>query len=141
MTLTRPCNNCPFRTDVKPYIRGDRAAEIADAITRRQGTFSCHKTVDHGEGREDDDDGDGNHIPSADEQHCAGALIVLEKINQPNQLMRIYERLHSYDRTKLDMTAPVYDSLTAFVQAHRRRSSHAVPNQARRRRRDSVHRG
>jgi len=122
MTMTRPCDNCPFRTDVTPYIRGDRAAEIADAITRRQGTFSCHKTIDHDD--EEDDEAAGNHIPSKDEQHCAGALIMLEHMEQPNQLMRIYERLQAYDRSKLDMAAPVYTSARAFIAAHRRRSSH-----------------
>ena len=119
MTMTAPCSHCPFRTDVTPYLRADRAREIADGLTRLQGTFSCHKTVDTDD---DDDDDDEPHIPSADEQHCAGALIMLEHMNQPNQLMRIYERLRGYDRSKLDMTAPVYRSTTAFVKAHRRRA-------------------
>ena len=130
MTLTRPCNNCPFRTDVTPYIRHERAEEIADAITRRQGTFSCHKTIDHDD--EEDDEAAGNHVPSKDEQHCAGALIMLEHMDQPNQLMRIYERLRAYDRTKLDMTSPVYTSARAFIAAHRRRSTRASTSTTRR---------
>lgn len=129
MTLTRPCGNCPFRTDVTPYIRGARAVEIADAITRRQGTFSCHKTVNHNDDEGDEgDEAAGNHIPTAEEQHCAGALIMLEHMEQPNQLMRIYERLRAYDRTKLDMTSPVYTTARAFITAHRRRDRESAPS-------------
>jgi hypothetical protein len=39
--------------------------------------------------------------------HCAGALIFLEKREEPHQMMRICERLGMYDRTKLNMNANV----------------------------------
>lgn len=120
MTLTAPCDNCPFRTDVQPYLQPARAREIAQMLTTLQGTFSCHKTTRVADDDDDDDDG-STHIPTATEQHCAGALIMLEHMQQPNQLMRIYERIGGYDRTKLKMTAPVYRSTAAFVTAHRQR--------------------
>jgi hypothetical protein len=43
-------------------------------------------------------------------QHCAGALILLEKLEQPTNSMRVAERLGMYDRRELDMDAPVFDS-------------------------------
>lgn len=52
----------------------------------------------------------GTIVPTKDSQHCAGALIFLEKIEEPHQMMRICERLGMYDRTKLDMDAPVFES-------------------------------
>lgn len=96
--LVSPCKECPFRTDVEPYLLPERAEEICDALERGQ-TFSCHKTNDYS----------GEDVrETSDSQHCAGALIMLEKMEMPNQMMRIAERLRIYDRTKLRMDAPVY---------------------------------
>jgi hypothetical protein len=47
--------------------------------------------------------------PKDKSPHCAGALIFLEKLDSPHQMMRICERIGYYDRTKLDMTAPVVE--------------------------------
>ena len=114
--LTTPCKDCPFRTDIKPFLTKARAREIFNAITRKQQTFSCHKTVAYA----DDDDESDSYVPSTKEQHCAGALILLEKLEMPNQLMRISERFGGYDRNKLKMDAPVFDSGPAFVKAQQR---------------------
>ena len=109
--LHTPCKDCPFRTDVKPYLRPDRVMEICANIIERQQTFACHKTTEHDE--------DGDPIHSNDEQHCAGALVFLERLERPNQLMRIAERFGQYDRRKLDMTAPVYRTPTEMARAQR----------------------
>lgn len=104
--LTTPCPHCPFRTDLSyGAFPLDRADEIAEGLLNNQ-TFSCHATTTE-KGR------DNNH-PKA--SHCAGALIVLEKIEQPHQMMRIAERLGMYDRHKLDMEAAVYDDLETFSE-------------------------
>jgi len=106
MNMTKPCKDCPFRTDVTPYLTPARAEEICDAITRQQMTFSCHETT-------------GIKRPNkGEEEHCAGALIMLEKIERPNQWMRWMERLGFYNRHKLDMEAPVYDKPEGMIEAH-----------------------
>lgn len=104
--LTSPCDNCPFRRDVKPYIRPSRVVEIARGLERAE--FPCHKTVNH------------EHRDESTEIHCAGALILLEKIQQPSQMMRICERIGMYDASKLDMDAPVYDDFDEMLAAHKR---------------------
>ena len=100
--LTTPCPNCPFRSDVKPYIHRERVEEIMGRA------FSCHKTTTC-KGRSND---------HKDAQHCAGSLILHEKIDQPHQMMRIMERFGDYDRTKLNMDAPVYDDIDEMLDAH-----------------------
>lgn len=100
--LVRPCPQCPFRTDVPLYLRLPRVREILNAITEQQQTFSCHKTLSM----------------RANVQHCAGALIMLERINRPNQMMRVAERINLYDRTKLEMGSPVYESPAAMRKAY-----------------------
>jgi hypothetical protein len=116
-TMKKPCADCPFRSDKVFPLHPDRARSILDGLLSG-GTFSCHKTVDYDRGDEDDEmEDDDCHIPSAEEQHCAGATILLEKLNRPNQMMRISERLGFYDRTKLDMEAPIYEDDDEMVEA------------------------
>ncbi len=96
--LTNPCDLCPFRNDAKRLtLSADRLREMAS------GEFCCHKT-----GVSNDETGDIE--PTEKSQHCAGLLIFLENMEAPHQMMRICERLRLYDRTKLNMDAPVFES-------------------------------
>lgn len=111
--LRRPCPQCPFRSDIAAFLTPGRVREITNTMIRQQGTFACHKTTAH--------DDDGEHCPSSSEQHCAGALIFLERLGRPNQMMRIMERLGGYDRTKLDMDAPVFATPAQMIAAQPKR--------------------
>jgi hypothetical protein len=107
--LKQPCADCPFRSDRPAFLRRDRAQGIADALEAGS-SFSCHKTLLY------DDSGRGE--PTAKTAFCAGALVTLEKQGAPNQLMQIGERLGLYRPDELNMDAPVYGSLAAWVDAH-----------------------
>lgn len=109
--LSRPCPKCPFRTDVPPYLRGERAQQIATDLLRGS-EFHCHQTTVA------DPDDDSQRMAGAASQFCAGALIMLEKAGAANQIMRVAERLGMYRVDRLDMDAPVHDSPAAFVQHH-----------------------
>ena len=111
--LKKPCADCPFRSDIAGYLTEGRAEEIVEIISERDGTFSCHKTNTY-------DEESGEMVETAKSQHCAGALIFLEKHDNPSQLMRIAERLGLYDRRKLDMSAPVFDEADDFIGAQPR---------------------
>lgn len=102
-TMTNPCDKCPFRNDIRPFLQAGRVRQIEASLER--GTFPCHQTIDYS-----NDSEDGEPLVPANAQHCAGALILLEKLERPSQMMRICERLGLYDRRKLNMDAPVYDS-------------------------------
>ena len=106
--LIRPCAHCPFRTDVTAYLHPERVLEIERSLIRSE--FPCHETT----GSEDEN---GNRRAGEDEAHCAGALILLEKLERPSQMMRIAERIGMYDRKKLDLSAPVYDSFEEMYDA------------------------
>jgi hypothetical protein len=105
--LSKPCDSCPFLKDKAFGLTPRRCVEIATAL-RRGETFSCHKTVDYAA----EEVGEGPHIPSENEQHCAGATIVMLKEERPGQLMRVALRLGMLDH--VDMDAPVYPSLRHF---------------------------
>lgn len=111
--LTSPCPNCPFRTDIMQFLTPERIRELERALIR--GEFHCHKTVDYypqNNSNEEDAEPSVEHAA-----HCAGALILLEKLNMPSQMMRIAERFGMYDHKKLDMKAPVYDSFDEMYEA------------------------
>jgi len=109
--LTTPCNNCPFRSDGQGItLHRARVREIERSLVRAE--FPCHKTTEERHDAEDE-----SYIDSSNSMHCAGALILLEKLKRPSQMMRICERLGVYDHRKLDMKAPVYRSFRAMETA------------------------
>lgn len=111
--LIRPCPRCPFRTDIAPYLTAARAQEIATDVASGA-TFYCHETTVL-----DESDEDGSRMTEDENSAaCAGALILQEKMGQPNQMMRIAGRIGAYDPTTLDMNAPVYESWGDWQQSY-----------------------
>lgn len=95
LELKQPCKDCPFikGSSTNTTLREGRIDGIVEDI-RNDLSFTCHKTLDKAD---------------QDQQHCAGALIFLEKEDNPNQLMRVAERLGMYDRTKLNMGVDIIE--------------------------------
>lgn len=109
---TTPCDLCPFRNDAgRLTVSAARMAEMAS------GEFACHKTTE----LQDNEDGGSEFTPHEKSQHCAGALIFLEHLGKPHQMMRICERLGMYDASKLDMNAPVFTSFAEVNAADRKK--------------------
>lgn len=104
--LIQPCKDCPFKNDV-PHQRGwlgkERAEGIIKSLYEKDQSFPCHKTTG---------------CRGKKEQHCAGAMILMERSGRANQDMRISERLGIYDRNKLKMDTPVFDTPEQFINWH-----------------------
>jgi hypothetical protein len=118
--MTTPCDNCPFRNDIRPYLTRGRVREIVQSLDRS--SFPCHKTTTF--------DDEGEAVRTDKEMHCAGALILQEKMERPGQMLRIGERLGLYDRRKLDMAAPVFDTFDAMIEAQEDRRPRAKRRRA-----------
>lgn len=104
--LRRPCPHCPFRRGCLPeWLGRERAEEIAGSLLGGR-TFACHETTEVG------------GAPAGREQHCAGAVLLLERLGRPSQLMRVAERLGSYVPTRLDHAADVFASPGEFIEHH-----------------------
>lgn len=123
-SLLRPCAKCPFRNDIPAYLREDRVREIQESLERSE--FPCHQTTEH--------DAEGDPVIRGQESHYAGALILLEKLEQPSQMMRIAQRLGMYDPSKLDMSAPVFDDFDEMAEAQPEERRSARPGRTGRRR-------
>ena len=62
-----PCQHCPYRSDVRPFLTPERGEELAYIAENKYSEFHCHKTLG-----EDEDEGDT--IVTADSLICAGFL-------------------------------------------------------------------
>lgn len=113
-TMTAPCSHCPFRSDIPGYLRRGRAAEIVRAMIEDGQTFSCHETTVSDE----DEDGSPARREVDTTQHCAGAMILLEKLGVPNRGMFLAVRFEMYDPTRLRMASPVFDTAEEFIEHH-----------------------
>ena len=67
--MKKPCQHCPFRVDVRPFLRVERAEELAYNASNRYGTFPCHKTTEA-----DDDSDDGEMMVVESTKECCGHL-------------------------------------------------------------------
>lgn len=111
-TMANPCKHCPFRTNIKGYLRKERVVEIAHSVLSGH-LFPCHKTTEAIE----DDDGNEDMAATENSQECAGAAIFAAKHGASSQMSRIAERL-GLPVAKLNMRAKVCSSLSEMVRIH-----------------------
>lgn len=77
-----PCADCPFRREGAIHLHPGRLSEIIEDLLRGQ-NFICHTRF---------------YARKRERQPCAGAIIYLEKVGQPNQVMQVMDRLGAYPR-------------------------------------------
>lgn len=114
--MVRPCKKCPFRNDVEPYIRPDRAVEIAMSLAQG-GEFYCHETT-----VVDEDDENGAAMTSGPNTLvCAGSVLTMINGEEENKMLRIAERIGSFDRSRLADGAEkmVHGSLLEWQRSYR----------------------
>ena len=111
--LTKPCANCPFRSDRIPYLRLARISGILKKLLEGNKTFACHKTLDYE---------DSQAFQGRTTQHCAGALIFLLNVGKLNNnfLLRLAQSCGLLDISMLQRNAPVYKTKVGLLAAFRR---------------------
>jgi hypothetical protein len=109
-TMTIPCSECPFRRDRAGFLKRERAQQIANDLLAEGDQcrpFVCHKTIG---------------LLGDNEQHCAGALIIMEKNHQSNLVMALAQRYAGLNLAKLDVGHPhVFHKMKEFIEHHARR--------------------
>lgn len=73
--MKQPCKHCPYRYDVKPFLRAERGAELAHHASNPYNSFSCHKTTE-----EDEDSEDGEMMVTENSLECAGFMSMQHNI-------------------------------------------------------------
>lgn len=64
--MLKPCEHCPFRVDVRPFLRPGRAEDIAYSAQNPYASFHCHKTLG--------EDEEGETCVTGKSLICAGFL-------------------------------------------------------------------
>lgn len=67
--VKKPCQHCPFRVDVKPYLHPARAEEIAYHTQNKYNSFPCHVTTES-----DENSDSGERMITDKSLECAGFL-------------------------------------------------------------------
>lgn len=104
-----PCANCPFRTDIAPFLSKWKAMEIVRGMRERR-EFLCHKTLNYRDGVR------GKQTPNT--RTCAGYAVICENEGLPTLKMMIAAPMGLYDRARLNMDAPVHKTAAAFIAAN-----------------------
>lgn len=87
-SLKKPCKNCPFNKTGAIELHPGRVESILqDLLNGKTTGFQCHKTAYRAKSSE---------RVRGKEKECAGALIVLEKLERQTQLMQVMDRLGFY---------------------------------------------
>lgn len=98
--IKKPCQHCPYRRDVKPFLTSERAEELAYLAQNPYNTFHCHKTIEH------NDDGDGYAVEGS--KICAGFLTLQHNENGST----------FYDSDGFEPSELVYDDASEMVYAY-----------------------
>lgn len=67
--VKKPCAQCPYRRDVKPFLHPERGEELAYHTENPYSDFLCHKTT-----IEDENSDEGEMMAGEDSLTCAGFL-------------------------------------------------------------------
>jgi hypothetical protein len=107
--LTRPCKDCPFRSDIPFYLHPARVVAILEGIFQDEETFTCHNAA-YGRWHRD------TYRPDRNDQHCAGALLLIHREDVGHRMTQIAEQLGLYDPRTLDLHAPVFPTVEAMLE-------------------------
>jgi len=101
--IKKPCQHCPFRHDVTPFLTPERGEELAFAAQNPYESFPCHKTTDS--------DDDGTFCTEATKE-CAGFLTLraceLGEDHMPEGFKPSYDVVYSES----------YDMADAYEEAY-----------------------
>ncbi len=67
--MKSPCEHCPFRRDVTPFLTIERWAELAYHAQNPYNSFACHKTTVH-----NDNDDEPEMVTTEKSKECAGFM-------------------------------------------------------------------
>ena len=98
--VKKPCAHCPYRRDVTPFLRPERAEELANAACNPYSVFTCHKTLEH--------DDEGETYAGQNSQVCAGFLTLQHHMNGGT----------SYDRDGFVPSKNCYEDSWEMIEAY-----------------------
>lgn len=115
--LTQPCKHCPFRRDETriTFASRERAEEIEEQAYRHG--FPCHVSAECVDDPLNDQE---SFVFGNDTQHCAGYVLLQlhEDAGAGWPAIGNDEELAAELAGKMDWTAPVFESVSEFLNAN-----------------------
>ena len=102
--MKKPCEHCPYRHDVKPFLHPKRGADLAYLAQNPYSSFHCHKTTES----DDSDESEGKMLVTAKSKMCAGFLSL-----QHNENGRTF-----YDEDGFEPSPLAYESSDDMMDAY-----------------------
>jgi hypothetical protein len=89
--MKTPCEHCPYRNDVKPFLHPERGEELAYHACNQYNSFPCHKTTVPSEYD------DGDMVTTSKSKECAGfvTLQINEGMSVPEGFEPAYDIVYS----------------------------------------------
>lgn len=77
--MKKPCEHCPYRKDVTPYLHPDRGTQLAYHTWNPYNTFPCHKTTKSIDEVYEDypEEMEGEMLVVENSKQCAGFLTLM----------------------------------------------------------------
>jgi hypothetical protein len=108
---TKPCDNCPFRVDIRGYLHGERARQLIDDLLADDfAWFGCHKSTATTE--------EGERVCVDTTQQCVGSLHMLMRSNAINVATRLAAAVGEIDLDALTGSEKVAATREAFIVHH-----------------------
>lgn len=104
--LKKPCGGCPFLKENNLRLSKRKKQKFVNDILKKEYAFVCHRTTKEYCGKE------------GKRNHCAGALIIMEKNQINTRVLRIAITLGGYNPDLLKLDSPVFDNFQDFVEAY-----------------------
>lgn len=67
--MKKPCEHCPYRNDVRPFLHPSRGEELAFHAQNPYNSFPCHKTTES-----DEESEEGEMLVTEKSKECAGFM-------------------------------------------------------------------
>jgi hypothetical protein len=109
--MKKPCEHCPYRRDVKPYLTPERGEELAYHAQNPYNSFPCHKTTEH-----DDDSEDGEMLVTERSKECAGFLTLMANECGEDRVPKDFTPSYDVCYTDSFEMAQVYENPEEFFE-------------------------
>lgn len=108
-SLTKPCNECPFRKNSLPGWLGEWSSpeELFGFVITAEQSFPCHLSMT---------DRNGDDKPQSDMSYCRGAVMFMKKIGKLPRNRELAKMVNSVNREELDNIL----DLPGFLSHHKK---------------------
>lgn len=115
--MKKPCEQCPFRRDVKPFLTPERGEELAYLAQNSYNTFHCHKTTVSDE----EFGGEGDEMVATEKsKYCAGFLTLQANENGERDMPEGFTPSYDVVYTDSFEMAQIYENPDEYFEGEQK---------------------